>query len=67
MKAKTLIIIAIIVAVITIALGWISSSEIFGINLPWIVTSSPYLFFFLFILLPYVAREGKRRKDKDDK
>ena len=67
MKAKTLIIIAIIVAVITIALGWISSSEIFGINLPWIVTSAPYLIFFLFILLPYAAREGKRRKDKGDK
>jgi len=71
MKAKSLIIWAIICALLTLALAWISSSNQFDFKLPWAIVSAPSILFVVVILLPYAVREDKKKKEeaekKDDK
>jgi hypothetical protein len=65
MKLKAMIVLAIIFGLATVILSWVSASDRFAIELPWILTISPSIIFTACVLIPYAAQQGKKNK-KDE-
>jgi len=62
MNKKTLIILAVIAGLLTIGLSWISGSEGFALELPWIITISPSIIFMVIFIIPFAAKKDDEKK-----
>jgi len=57
LKKSTLIILAIIAGLLTIGLSWISGSERFALELPWIITIAPSIIFMVIFIIPFATKQ----------
>jgi len=68
MNDRTLTILATIFTTLTVVLSGMSANDRVALELPWVITAAPSIFFVVAILIPYAAinaRNAKNQKDKE--